>query len=278
MHGGGNRAGDLQNYLVYQHASTDHASRNFFGRTQQMKLHMDVGRYVPDRGRWLVGGGNPREDIGGCHIQVVYASMYPNINSCAFILEFSQGCGCLTGAFLEQTISACSYRGELLGLRAIHLILLSANKIDPALTGLVHIHSDCLGALDKIQNLPLHYIPSKCQQSDVLKNVILHCSSLSFIHLFAHISAHQDDCTQLENLMHVQAKFVGSCYSQEGQYQLIDCGIPCRRIYEMMMMIRSTELVLIEIISVIFCYPCNSMCDAPHSKILFGKTQIFCFS
>jgi hypothetical protein len=45
----------------------------------------------------------------------------------------------------------------------------------------------------------------------------------------------------------------------------------------MMMMKRSTELVLIEIMSVIFCYPYNSMCDALHSKILFGETQIFCF-
>jgi hypothetical protein len=44
-----------------------------------------------------------------------------------------------------------------------------------------------------------------------------------------------------------------------------------------MMMIRSTELVLIEIMSVTFCYPCNSMLDALHFKILFGKMQIFCF-
>jgi hypothetical protein len=108
------------------------------------------------------------------------------------------------GVFLEQTISACSYQGELLGLMAIHLILLSANKIAPFLTGSVHIYSDCLGALDKIQNLPSHCIPSKCQHSDVLKNVKLHSSSLSFKRLFSHISAHQDDHTQWENLMHVE--------------------------------------------------------------------------
>jgi hypothetical protein len=41
----------------------------------------------------------------------------------------------------------------------------------------------------------------------------------------------------------------------------------CRRIYEMMT-IRSTELVLIEIMSVTFCYPCNLTRDALHSKIL----------
>jgi hypothetical protein len=45
----------------------------------------------------------------------------------------------------------------------------------------------------------------------------------------------------------------------------------------MMMMKRSTESVLIKIMSVIFCYQCNSTCDALHSKIVFGETQIFCF-
>jgi hypothetical protein len=35
-----------------------------------------------------------------------------------------------------------------------------------------------------------------------------------------------------------------------------------------MMMIKSTELVLIEIMSVIFCYLCISMRDALYSKIL----------
>jgi hypothetical protein len=36
----------------------------------------------------------------------------------------------------------------------------------------------------------------------------------------------------------------------------------------MMIVMRSTELVLIEIMSFIFCYPCNSTHDALHCKIL----------
>jgi hypothetical protein len=108
------------------------------------------------------------------------------------------------GAFSEQTIAACSYWGELLGLMAIHLILLSANRIDPTLTGSAYIYLDCLGALNKIQHLPPHRIPSKCQHSDVLKNVMLHCSSLSFKRLFFHVSAHQDDCMKRENLSCVE--------------------------------------------------------------------------
>ena len=131
-------------------------------------------------------------------------SLYPHMNSCAFILECTQGRGRLTGAFSEQTIAACSYRGELLGLMAIHLILLSVNRVSPTLTGSVHIYSDCLGALDRLHNLPPHRIPSKCRHSDILKNVMLHCGSMSFTRQFSHVSAHQDDRTKWENLMRAE--------------------------------------------------------------------------
>jgi hypothetical protein len=110
--------------------------------------------------------------------------LYPDMNSCAFILECSRGRGRMSGAFSEQNMAACLYQGELLGLLAIHLILLSINKIDPTLTGSVHIFSDCLGALNKVKNLPPHRIPSKCRHSDELKMIMIHCSSMSFDHLF----------------------------------------------------------------------------------------------
>jgi hypothetical protein len=128
-------------------------------------------------------------------------ALYPNMNSCAFILECTQGRSRLTGAFLEQTIAACSYRGGLPGLMAIHLILLSVNRITPTLTGSAHRYSDCLGARDKIQCLPPHCIPSKCQHLDVLKNVMLHCSTMSFTQLFSHVSAYQDDQTKFNNFL-----------------------------------------------------------------------------
>ncbi len=67
---------------------------------------------------------------------------YPNMNSCAFILECTKGRGRLTGSILEQTTAACSYCGELIGLLAIHLILLSVSRVAPELTGSVHIYLD----------------------------------------------------------------------------------------------------------------------------------------
>jgi hypothetical protein len=72
--------------------------------------------------------------------------LYPYLNSAAFVLECPKG----RGRFVEKTPNAGSYRGKLLGLMAIHLILRSLNEVFTDLRGLVHIYSDCLGAPNKI--------------------------------------------------------------------------------------------------------------------------------
>jgi hypothetical protein len=73
--------------------------------------------------------------------------LYPNLCSAAFILECSTSRGRVYGSFSKTLLAANAYRGEFLGLMAIHLILLSMNKLHPELTGSVEIVSDCLGAL-----------------------------------------------------------------------------------------------------------------------------------
>ena len=119
--------------------------------------------------------------------------LFPNINSAAFVLVCTKGRGRLIGAFPEQTIAACAYRGELLGILAIHLILLSVNKVNPTLAGSAHIYSDCLGALSRVEHLPPHKIPTRCRHSDILKTILVNCSDLTFRRYFSHASAHQDD-------------------------------------------------------------------------------------
>jgi hypothetical protein len=94
----------------------------------------------------------------------------------------------------------CSYRGELAGLMVIHLLLLAVNKVTPTLTGLVHIYSDCLGALDKVENLPPSRIPMGWSHSDLLRNILTNCKNLSFNRLYLHIKAHQDDMEEYKNL------------------------------------------------------------------------------
>ena len=97
------------------------------------------------------------------------------------------------GSFIEYTPDACAYRGELLGLMAIHLILLGINDYNKGITGSVHIFSDCLGALEKVENLPPYRIPSRCSHGDILKNILVNCSDLTFKRIFSHVKGHQDD-------------------------------------------------------------------------------------
>ncbi len=127
--------------------------------------------------------------------------VFPDINAVAFVLECSQGRGRLWGSFVERTGDACSYRGELLGLMVIHLILLAVNECSKGLQGLVHIYSDCLGALNKVENLPLHQIPMRCSHSDVLKTIMVNCRDLSFTRVFSHVRAHQDIRTNYGDLL-----------------------------------------------------------------------------
>ncbi len=94
--------------------------------------------------------------------------LFPSIHSVVLVLECSKGQGRLWCSFPEQSSMVCSYRGELVGLMAIYLLLLAVNEVTPTLTGLIHIYSDCLGALDKVKNLPPSRIPAGWSHSDVL--------------------------------------------------------------------------------------------------------------
>ena len=79
-----------------------------------------------------------------------------------------------------------------MGLMAIHLMLLAANKVWLDLRGSTTVYPDYLGALGSIANLPPHQIPIQCRHSDILKNVLVNCTSLTFGLKYRHAKAHQD--------------------------------------------------------------------------------------
>jgi hypothetical protein len=81
--------------------------------------------------------------------------LHKDICSAAFFFESTDRSCKLVGSFAEPSDSANAYRGELLGLLALHLILLAVNQVNPQLEGLITLHSDCLGALSRVESLPL---------------------------------------------------------------------------------------------------------------------------
>jgi hypothetical protein len=125
---------------------------------------------------------------------------YPELCATAFVLECTKGQGRLAGAFAEASVAANAYRGELLGLMAVHLLLLAVETVSPSLSGSATIYSDCLGALGRMANLPAYRIPSQCRHSDILKTIMVNCASLSFQREYHHVAAHQDNHTWWEDL------------------------------------------------------------------------------
>ncbi len=105
------------------------------------------------------------------------------------------------GASYEILCRTHKGRVQLLRLMAIHLILLAVNKCNPDLPGSVQIFSDCIGALNKMENLPPYCIPTKCSHWDVLKNIMVHCSDLFFHWLYSHVKAHQDNNIKYGDLL-----------------------------------------------------------------------------
>jgi hypothetical protein len=126
--------------------------------------------------------------------------IYPNLCSAAFVLECSKGRGCIVGTFSGALLVANAYRGELLGLMTIHLILLSMNKLHRDLSESVEIVSDCLRALKRVMNLPPYRILSQCRHSNILKTILIHCRDLSFTMHYLHIKGDQDDNTTFAQL------------------------------------------------------------------------------
>jgi hypothetical protein len=140
---------------------------------------------------------------GDCMV-VADGSYMPDIRtdlcSTAFFFECKAGRGRLVGSFSDINTAANAYRGELLGLMAVHLVLSGIAKLYSDLSGKVEVYSDCAGAIEKLANLPSGRLSVQCKHSDILKNILINCSNLPFKVEMIHIAAHQDDREDFNNL------------------------------------------------------------------------------
>ena len=126
--------------------------------------------------------------------------LQPDLCSTTIMMECSQGRGCLSLAFTDRSPFTNAFRGELLRLMAIHLLLHSLNITRPNLTGSVQIHSDCMGALQTLATLPDSRIPPTWKHADILKTIAMCRNKFSFARSFHPLKAHQDDHTEWMNL------------------------------------------------------------------------------
>jgi hypothetical protein len=92
--------------------------------------------------------------------------LHPNLCLVAFFLGCAKGRRKIIKSFSESTLAANACRGELLGLMAIHLLLVSVNRVHNTLVGSVEVVSDCSGALKPEVHLLPYWIPLHCKHLD----------------------------------------------------------------------------------------------------------------
>jgi hypothetical protein len=110
------------------------------------------------------------------------------------------------GSFYENCDKAGSYRGEILGLLAINLLILAVERfyeLEPGPRGLVGC--DNLGGLNKLKERR-RKIPSSAKHADILRSLRrVHASlrgTLQYKHVYGHQDKHKtwDKMTLLERL------------------------------------------------------------------------------
>ncbi len=124
----------------------------------------------------------------------------PHTCVAAFILESTTGVGQFLDAIASSGPESNAYCGELLGLLAINLALQSVNKINPTLTGIITIYSNCMGAIRTIQDIPISCLPAKTKHTNILKTPLTYEGPLTITTWYQHLVKHQDNTTSLEQL------------------------------------------------------------------------------
>ncbi len=119
--------------------------------------------------------------------------VHPELCANTFIMECLRGRGHTMGSFAEASCTANVYRGELLRLMKVHLILLAVQPTAPALEGKIVNYLDCPGALGQVSLLLPYRIPTRYRQPDDLKNILGSCGDFTFQQEFCHVKTHQDD-------------------------------------------------------------------------------------
>jgi hypothetical protein len=108
-------------------------------------------------------------------------------------------------SFPENSPTACAYWGVVRSHDCPFVTpKFQQSQAKPQGVRSVHIFSDCLSVLNKVEHLPPNRIPSRCKHLDVLKNIMTNCSALTFHCIFSHVKAHQDDLKDCEQLNHIE--------------------------------------------------------------------------
>ncbi len=130
-------------------------------------------------------------------------TLAPRISGAGWVLVSTNSLKMVYGAFYEVSSAASSYRGELLGLTAIHHLVAFVLEFYTTPTARGSIHCDNKGALHQAATNRKRVRP-KTKHSDLIRNLRHIKATHKFEVCYLHVKAHLDDHLSWDQLSVVQ--------------------------------------------------------------------------
>ncbi len=201
----------------------------FIRRGQPLQTNSEEAEQITFRDRLLKKGGEWMwKNLRGCVEDVEWivdaiqrGSLYcvtdgsyikelaPDVCGSAWVLFCAETNKWINGEFAEQSPGADSYRGEQLGMLAIHLLLLAIEEHYATALRDARIFCDNKGS---IQTFSKDYrrVKSTARNNDVLRVLRTIQQKTKLTHKLSHVSGHQDDHTRYDTLS-LEAKLNVDC-------------------------------------------------------------------
>jgi hypothetical protein len=130
-------------------------------------------------------------------------SLAPTISGAGWVLVCTDCKQMINGCFYENSPKASSYRGELLGLTAIHHLVAYTLDYYEQPTASGSMHCDNKGALHQA-SMKRRRVRNNCKHADLLRNLRFIKGKYNFDVSYEYVKAHQDDVFTLEDLPLIQ--------------------------------------------------------------------------
>ena len=130
-------------------------------------------------------------------------SLAPSISGAGWVLVCTDCKKMVRGCFFEDSPKASSYRGELLGLIAIHHLAAFAVKYYKSDKATGSMHCDNKGALHQV-SVRRRRVRNNVKHADLLRNLRHIKAKVNFEVSYNYVKAHQDDVYAVEDLPFVQ--------------------------------------------------------------------------
>lgn len=162
-------------------------------------------------GEWMwdhvIGGGEMtwfRDALVGGTVMMVADGSYdrlldPTLSGTGWVIVCTRQKKMIKGSFFERSTTASAYRGELLGMVAIHALVTTAAHVYGLTSSQGSVHCDNMGALGKAKG-HTRRVRSSMKQGDLVQTLRSMKQGLFLQLRYMYVKSHQDEVTTWKEL------------------------------------------------------------------------------